>query len=276
MASVALFVGVAVAMIISPILMHHGGLGAVELGEGIPAVVVMLWVMLGLVGPLRAPLAALPAHGADRHGGTTSAQVRSVRMSLQTVFADRFIWMMCGLLAVGLGVFDALNTWLQPIFSEYGMGGASGNLLALMLVAGIFGSALLPSIAAKRNLRKTLMVTAVGLTTWMLVAMMLWQSTLWIGLWMVVAGFFLLAGFPIILEWTGRQVAPGLQGIAVGFIMLTSHLGGIVLIFMIQFALKPANLAVALLAVASALGLWLTLRLPGRRVRQTEHEEMST
>ena len=289
--SVALFIGVIVAMIVSPILMHHGGLYTVELGEGIPAVVIMLWVTMGLLGPLRSqPFAATatataevavvagaaaaspaPSQGAGTRTDTTPARV-PVWTSLRIVFASRFVWMLSGLLAVGLGVFDALNTWLQPIFAEYGMGNSSGNLLALMLVAGIIGAGVLPSYAAKHGRRKVLMVIAVGLTTWMFVAIMLWQSVIWIGAWMVLTGFFLLAGFPIIMEWTEHHVQPELQGIAVGFIMLTSHLGGIVLIFVIQFALKPPALALLVLTLASALGLWLTLRLPGSgSAKSTEH-----
>ena len=94
-ASVALFIGVIVAMIVSPILMRHGGLYMVELGEGIPAVVVMLWLMMGLIGPFRLPVFKdAPGYDSGRSSGPITTEPRSVWTSLRTVFADRFIWML--------------------------------------------------------------------------------------------------------------------------------------------------------------------------------------
>jgi len=266
-ASVGLFAGIVIAMIVSPPLANRGGLRLVELVEGFPAAIVMLWVLLGLAGPLRVPVwQVLP----NELGAVSSPPpfFRFVLASLRGILKDKFIWLLCGLLAIGLGVFDALNTWLQPVLAEYGMGGASGGLLALMTIAGILGSAVLPSYAAVRNRRKLVLVLAVGLATWLFIAIMLWQSVVWIGIWMVLAGFFLLAGFPVIVEWAGHHVKPGLQGAAVGFIMLTSHTGGIILIFVIQMALKPPYLALSILAAATAVGLWLTLLLPGGRAQE--------
>ncbi|HET7522348.1 MAG TPA: MFS transporter [Bacillales bacterium] len=244
-ASVALFVGVIFAMVLSPILYAAGGLSLVVSVFAIPCVLSMLWVLAGL----RAPMQEEEAVTAQATG-------------LTSIWRDKFLWLLCGLLSVGLGVFDALNTWLEPIFAQYGIGGFSGPLLALMLVAGIIGSMVLPSWAASRGLERRVLMVAVTLTAGTFAAIIAWQWIPWIAAWMVVDGFFLLAGFPIIMEWTEKHVGPRQQGIAVGLLMLTSHVGGIILIYAVQFLLSPPYAGLGVLLLANVIGILLVMRLP--------------
>ncbi len=64
------------------------------------------------------------------------------------------MWALGGLLFVGMGVFNAIATWLESILDHFGRGSASGYLIAIMTVAGILGAAVLPQAVAKRDRRR--------------------------------------------------------------------------------------------------------------------------
>jgi len=53
-------------------------------------------------------------------------------VSLRWLWGDRFLWVLAGLLFVGMGVFNAVATWLDSILTHFGHGGASGGLIAVM------------------------------------------------------------------------------------------------------------------------------------------------
>ncbi|MCL6517644.1 MFS transporter [Alicyclobacillus sp.] len=335
MSSVALFVGIVLAMVLSPVLFAAGGLRAVEGVEAIPALVAMGLVLItvrrikraadggsgviatdgargaidvdgasgasaadGAWGAIAAdggsgviavdaPSGAIATDGAsgviavDAPSGAIATdgargviradsetgvyrdpKAETIWVSLRTLLRDGPYWRLCGLLAIGIGLFDALNTWLEPILSGFGAGRAAGNLLALMTLSGIAGSASLPPWIARRNVRRGVMRLAVGLAMLMFLAMLVSQRPLWLGVWMIATGFLLLTCFPVILEWTERYVGATRQGIAVGFMMLFSHLLGNALIFLVQALLARPMLAIALLAGACAVGEVVAWGLP--------------
>lgn len=47
------------------------------------------------------------------------------------------MWLLAGLLFVGVGVFNAVATWLDVILADLGRPGVGGALIAFMTVAGI-------------------------------------------------------------------------------------------------------------------------------------------
>lgn len=246
-ASVALFFGVIFVMVLAPILYNMSGVVLVMAVFGGLCLLSMIWALVSLRIPML-------EEDVSSEGFSMSGMTHLLK--------DKFIWLLCGLLAVGLGIFDALNTWLEPIFAQYGISGFSGPLLALMVVAGILGSIFLPSWAAKRGLERRILMIAVTLTALTFAAMIVWQWVPWIAAWMMVDGFFLLAGFPIIMEWTEKHAGADQQGTAVGLIMLTSHLGGIILIYAIQIALTPPYAGLSIMLIAAVIGMYLVTKLP--------------
>ncbi|MFB4168522.1 MFS transporter [Virgibacillus sp. JSM 102003] len=166
---------------------------------------------------------------------------------------------------MGLGVFDALSTWIEPIFEQYGIAGTtSGPLMALMILSGIAGSIFMPSLVAKKDTRRAFIIIAVVLNALTFSAIIFWQWIPWIAFWLIADGFFLLAGFPIIMDWTEKRFRASQQGTAIGFVMLTSHAGGIILIYLVKVLLSPPSLALGLLVFISILGMLLAIQLPKR------------
>jgi len=81
---------------------------------------------------------------------------------------------------------------------------------------------------------------------------------------MFVAGFFLLAGLPIVLDWSELHAGPERAGSAAGFLLLAGNLGGVVLSLIVQAVIGSPYLSLGVLALAGLAGLALTARLPAR------------
>lgn len=88
----------------------------------------------------------------------------SAAISLGWLKRDRFMWLLGGLLFVGMGIFNAVATWLDPILAHFHHGSASGYLFAVLTGAGVLGAAVLPEAAATRDRRRAMLEVTVGVT----------------------------------------------------------------------------------------------------------------
>ncbi len=244
--SVALYAGILAAVLSGEPLLRAGGLTLLLRVQATVAVVAALWVLAAV----RAP-AVFPGDP-------------SVAVSLRWLRGDRFMWMLAGLLFVGMGVFNAVATWLDSILTHFGHGGASGALIAVMTVGGTAGGALLPGIVARRDQRRGMLEIAVVVTGVALAVIAAVHAPVFGGVALFAAGFFLLAGLPVVLDWSELHAGPERAGGAAGFLLLAGNLGGVVLVLIIQAALGNPYLSLGALVVACLAGLALATRLPAR------------
>ena len=244
--SVALFAGILGAVLFGGPLLDAGGLTLLLRVQAAVAILAALWVLV----VIRAP-AAYPGDP-------------SVALSLRWLRGDRFMWLLGGLLFVGMGVFNAVATWLDSILTHFGHGGASGALIAIMTVGGMAGGALLPGIVARREARRGMLEIAVVVTGVAFAVIAAVHNPLLDGAVLFVAGFFLLAGLPVVLDWSELHAGPERAGGAAGFLLLSGNLGGVVLVLIVQAAIGNPYLSLGALAVACLAGLALATRLPAR------------
>ena len=78
-----------------------------------------------------------------------------------------------------------------------------------------------------------------------------------------VAGFFLLAGLPVVLDWSELHAGPERAAGAAGFLLLAGNLGGVVLVLVVQATLGSPYLSLGALALSCLAGLAVATRLPG-------------
>jgi predicted MFS family arabinose efflux permease len=244
--SVALFAGILGAVLSGGPLLDAGGLTLLLRVQAAAAILAALWVL----AVIRAPV----AYPGDP----------SVAVSLRWLRGDRFMWLLGGLLFVGMGVFNAVATWLDSILTHFGHGGASGDLIAIMTVGGMAGGALLPGIVARRDQRRGMLEIAVVATGVAFAVIAAVHNPVLGGAVLFVAGFFLLAGLPVVLDWSELHAGPERAGGAAGFLLLSGNLGGVVLVLIVQAAIGNPYLSLGALAVACLAGLALATRLPAR------------
>lgn len=242
----ALFVGILAAVLMAgPVF----GVGGLRLLLAIQAAVAVVAAAAMLVA-LRTP----PAFPDDP----------SAAVSLGWLLHDRFIWTLGALVFIGMGTYNAIATWLQPILDRFGQGDAAGNLIAILTFAGVVGAAVLPTAAARAGRRRLLLLVAVTVTAASFGAIAAVHNVVWMGVWLFASGFVLLAALPVVLDWSDIHAGPERQGAAVGFLMMAGNLGGLLLVLVVQAVIGNSYLALGALAVIALLGVPIALRLPAR------------
>ena len=244
--TVALFAGILAAVLLGGPLFTAGGLPLVLDVEALPAVLGTVALLLALRTP--------PAFTGDP----------AASLSLRWLTRDRFMWTLGGLVFIGMGTFNAVATWLQPILAHFGQGDAAGGLVAVMTFAGIVGAAFLPSAVAARDRRRPMLVAAVGVSILVFPAIALRHDLWWLGAWLFGEGLLLMSSLPVVLDWAEIHAGSERQGAAVGFLLMAGNLGGLVLVLAAQALIDNPYLTLGLLALAGAAGLPLALRLPAR------------
>jgi len=188
----------------------------------------------------------------------------SVKVSLRWLRRDRFMWVLGGLLFVGMGVFNAVATWLDSILGHFGRGSAAGYLIAIMTVAGILGAAVVPQAVARRDRRRALLQVTVGVTIVAFALLTVVHPVGFVAVILFAEGFVLLAALPVVLDWSELHTGPERAGAAVGFLLLAGNLGGVVLVLIVQGVIGNPYLSLLALSVAGLAGLALSTRLPAR------------
>jgi predicted MFS family arabinose efflux permease len=244
--SVSLYVGILAAVLSGGPLFDAGGLRLLLAVQAAVAVVAAAWVLLAVRTP--AAFAGDP----------------SVAVSLRWLWRDRFLWLLAGLLFVGMGVFNAVATWLDTILGHFGRGGAAGYLIAIMTVAGILGAAVVPQAVAGRDRRRALLQATVCVTIVAFAVIAALHPVGFIAVALFVEGFVLLAALPVVLDWSELHSGPERAGAAVGFLLLAGNLGGVVLVLIVQGVIGNPYLSLGALSVAGLAGLALAARLPAR------------
>jgi len=244
--SVSLYVGILAAVLTGAPLFDAGGLRLLLTVQAAVAVVAAGWVLLAVRTPA--------AFGGDP----------SVKVSLRWLRRDRFMWVLGGLLFVGMGVFNAVATWLDSILGHFGRGGAAGYLIAIMTVAGILGAAVVPQAVARRDRRRALLQVTVGVTIVAFALLTVVHPVGFVAVILFAEGFVLLAALPVVLDWSELHTGPERAGAAVGFLLLAGNLGGVVLVLIVQGVIGNPYLSLLALSVAGLAGLALSTRLPAR------------
>jgi predicted MFS family arabinose efflux permease len=242
----ALFAGILAAVLTAGPLFSAGGLPLLLIVQAVAALIATVAVIVAA--------RAQPIYADDP----------SVGVSLRWLASDRFMWTLAVLVFIGMGTYNAIATWLQPILDHFGEGAAAGNLIALLTFAGVLGAAVLPSVVAARDQRRLMLVTALVLSAVAFAAMAGFHAALWLGLWMFADGVLLLACLPVVLDWSEVHAGPERQGAAVGFLMMAGNLGGLLLVLAVQPAIGNAYVSLGVMAVAALAGIPFALRLPAR------------
>ncbi|WP_165628940.1 MFS transporter [Klenkia taihuensis] len=250
-ASAAQFVGILVAALVAGPVVGAVGLGGFLRAEAAAVAVVgaAVVVLLLRVAPRSVPAAA------------AAAPARWGR--------DRVLVLLGVVLFVGVGVFNAVATWLDPVLDALGRPGTAGPLIAGMTVAGIAGAAVLPAWAAGRDRRRGVLLAAAlaavagfGLAGALPAAA---AGPVLLGV-LPLVGFVLLAGLPVALEWAELHVGADRAARATSLLLLAGNAGGVVLVLAVEVAggqPRPTLLLLAALGLPAAVAAWL---LP-RRVR---------
>ncbi len=167
---------------------------------------------------------------------------------------------------VGLGVFNAVTTWIEDIVKPRGFSITQAGITGgLMVMGGIVGALVLPALSDHFRRRVVFMVLALAGATLGLVGIT-FATSYWLLLTSAfVLGFFLLAAGPIGFQYGAEVAYPTPEGTSNGLLLLTGQISGIAFIFGMDSLKSPTTgsmtLSLVILIGLMVLGLLLCTRL---------------
>lgn len=253
--TMGMFLGMAVGMAATPAIVEAASLR------------VAMLVMFAI-----AAAAAVAFLAFARENRIPGVETPAAMGGISSVLKDRRFLLVSVISFLGLGVFNALTTWLEPILAENAIGAAEAGIVGgVMILGGIVGAVVIPLLSDKMKRRKPFLVASAApavLLTYPLCTAASYPVLLALAF---ALGFFLLPAFALLLAISGELAGAERAGAATGLVMLTGNAGGVVVSLLVP-AVKgsgasywpAAVLLVALLALTVGLAMLVPETFPGR------------
>lgn len=243
--TMGMFLGMAVGIAATPVMVDAWGFtGAMAAWAGVAAALCVACFALLRENPLGGPAPAGPG----------------VRASLRPLLTSRPLVLLFAVAALGLGYFNGITTWLEPMLAQHGMDAVQAGVAGgVLIIGGIVGAASIPALSDRLRRRKPFVlasVVAAGLTLGPAVESEVYATVL---IACALQGFCFLPAFALLLEMCSELAGERLAGSATSILMLAGNAGG-VLVIVAMVMLKdgdrwgPAVLLLFGLLAAAGLG----------------------
>ena len=198
-------------------------------------------------------------------GHLRHVKVEGYTVSLSDVVRRRDLWLVGIILGLGVAAFDNLATWLQPALETVDMGRIAGDAVALSIVLGLAGVALIPGFIAGRNWRTLYIRTIVPLITIFFAILAFVQTEMLLYVFLALSGLLMLPAYPLIMDWIGRFHEKSIQGSATGFVGLVSRTISVFLMFTAPYFIYSAEAYFSFLTAVVLTAFIFALILPDDR-----------
>jgi cyanate permease len=251
--TLALYLGPLLAMFLTPPLV---------LRLGIPKTLL-------IYGAASAAAAVIFLLAAREHPPTPAGPDERVLMfdGLRSMLRQRHFLFLMIVFFIGLGMFNAVSTWIEDIIRPRGFSIAeAGRLGGLMLGGGIVGAVVVSLISDQTRRRKPFILLAlVGLLPGLIG--MTYATAAWL---LLVSGFtfgfFLLSAGPIGFQYAAEITHPAPEGTSNTLLLLMGQVSGILFILgMDSLRVRPSGpmtTSLLILIGLSLLNLFLAVTLP--------------
>jgi MFS family permease len=206
-------VGTGIGFALTPVLIETLPIPTVQLlYGGVATVSAVLFLALAR----EAPAAPVPA------GSSGSPEVRALVVEgLRHAFTVPSFRIYLAIYFVGLGVFNGLTTWVEPIIRPRGFTpGDAGLLGALLLVSGVLGAVIFPPLSDRWRRRKEFVLGGLALSVPGILGLALARSLAGLVVAVLSLGFFLIGTSPIGMQYATEVTRPTPEGTSNGLIML--------------------------------------------------------
>jgi MFS family permease len=229
--SLSIYLGILLGLWLTPSLAARHQLDGMLLAYGVVAVAAAV-AFFGLVRD-RPPSPP----------GPPELEARSLVLEgFRQVFRRRDFLLLLAIFFVGLGVFNAVTTWIEEIVKPRGFDSAqAGQVGAAMILGGILGALVLPALSDRARRRKPFVIASVagailGLLgiAWATGFASLLAASL-------LLGFFLLSAGPIGFQYAAEVTWPAPEGTSNGLLLMAGQVSGIAFIVAMDALKSPAT-----------------------------------
>jgi len=227
--SLAMYLGIVVALVLTPYLTIQSQISGMLLTYGIISLIGVV-VFFAFVKE-RPPTA--PCHPDQEE---RSLVFDGLKDSLRI---KDFVFLLV-IFFVGLGVFNAVTTWIEDIVRPRGFSiTQAGNIGGLMILGGIIGAVVIPLLSDHYRKRTPYLFLAVIGATLGLVGITFASSYWFLLVSAFIFGFFLLSAGPVGFQYAAEVTYPTPEGTSNGLLLLMGQISGIVFILGMDIIKSP-------------------------------------
>lgn len=218
--SLAIYLGIVVALVLTPYLTIQSQIHGMLLTYGVVSVIAV--IVFFAFAKERPPTPPCSPDEEER-----SLVIEGLKESLRM---RDFVLLMV-IFFVGLGVFNAVTTWIEEIVRPRGFSIIqAGNTGGLMIIGGIIGAVVIPLISDHYRKRTPYLILAVVGATLGLVGITFATNYWFLLVSAFVFGFFLLSAGPVGFQYGAEITHPTPEGTSNGLLLLMGQFSGIIFI----------------------------------------------
>ncbi len=253
--SLAMYLGILAGLALTPALALGAGFSNMLLYYGIGSVVAaILFIIFAREHPATPP-------------GPVELEERALMFDgLKQILKNKNFILLMSVFFIGLGVFNSVTTWIEDIISPRGFTATqAGTAGGLMIVGGIIGAVILPTLSDKYRKRVPFILIGLAGTIPGLLGITYATTSGLVYAASFALGFFLLSAGPIGFQYGAEIGRPTPEGTSNGLLFLMGNASGIVFIFaMDAFRFGPDGSMTPSLLVMTGLvvfSFFLAMRL---------------
>jgi MFS family permease len=244
LAVMAQFVGIIVGMAATPFLTIQWGIpGMLKIYGGITVVAVICFFIFIKTAPPTPP-------------AEVDHERTLVMEGLKSILGNRDMRILILLFFIGLGIFNALTTWIEQVIAPRGFGPVqAGTLGGLMMAGGILGCFIIPLLSDRMGKRKVFILICIVASVPGLIGL-----TFATGFGLLLAsgfcmGFFFMSAGPVIFQYGAEMSRPAPEATSQGLLVLSGQISGILFIFAMDFFRSASGSMTPFLIVLIGLAL---------------------
>ena len=247
--SLAMYLGIAVALVLTPYLTIQSQINGMLQTYGVVSMLAVV-IFFALVKERPPTPPCLPDQ--EERSLVFDGLKASLRM--------RDFGLLMVIFFVGLGVFNAVTTWIEDIVRPRGFSIVqAGNIGGLMIVGGIIGAVVIPLLSDHYRKRTPYILLAVIGATLGLVGITFATSYWFLLVSAFIFGFFLLSAGPVGFQYGAEVTHPAPEGTSNGLLLLMGQISGIVFILALDSFKSPetGSMTLPLIVLIGLMGLSL-------------------
>jgi MFS family permease len=175
---------------------------------------------------------------------------------LKDLFKIRIMIILITIFFIGLGLFNAITTWIEQVIAPRGFNAIqAGTLGAVLMVSGIAGCLIVPPLSDKYRKRKLFIVICIIFSAPGLIGLTFATAYWQLLISGIVLGFFLLSGAPVIFQYAAEASYPSPEATSQGVLMLSGQIAGIIFILGMDYFRTESGSMTPFLIVLIGLSL---------------------
>ena len=250
--SLAQYVGIIIALAVTPVLVSEISVEGFRIEK-------MLWIY-GIISVTGSVLLLIfmkeepPTPPTSEEFAERSNPIEGIK----NIFRNRDMRFLLLLFFIGLGIFNAVSTCIDQICGSLTMD-ETGMVGGMMLVGGVLGALILPTLSDKLKRRKPFLVMGMILMLPGLIGLTFFTGFVPMLISAFVFGFFIMGAGPVGFQYGAEKSYPAPESTSQGIILLAGQISGIIFVF----GVNKTGVLVAMIAfvILTVFNIFISTRL---------------